>query len=270
MIVTMKILQCAVKPVSVKRGWRYMRVCNLGYRKVSIVRIMRVNFRKNIWAFRRDKRNYLLYTGVCIKWVSAERGPTVVYSYFEKGCRKKVPATIQKGVVGGFQFTDDFQRNLKERHERPWTVCCECWRKATKVGSTVTVSRNSVLIISYITFRDCHLHFFRQPFSTCGSCLLNTHLLNRTFLSFRFPSWCQFDKRTCAVCKCCWILGGRRCRQVCNHLGTLLGTHMSLNDPCLQHTCGLWCKTRYNRGLKSKKYECQTTSVYFFVPGTEL
>ena len=74
---------------------------------------MRVNFRKNIWAFRRDKRNYLLCTGVCIKWVSAERGPTVVYSYFEKGCRKKVPATIQKGVVGGFQFTDDFQRNLK-------------------------------------------------------------------------------------------------------------------------------------------------------------
>ena len=172
--------------------------------------------------------------------------------------------------MGGFQFTDDFQRNLKERHERPWTVCCECWRKATKVGSTVTVSRNSVLIISYITFRDCHLHFFRQPFSTCGSCLLNTHLLNRTFLSFRFPSWCQFDKRTCAVCKCCWILGGRHCRQVCNHLGTLLGTHMSLNDPCLQHTCGLWCKTRYNRGLKSKKYECQTASVYFFVPGTEL
>ena len=113
MIVTMKILQCAVKPVSVKRGWRYMRVCNLGHRKVSIVRIMRVNFRKNIWDFRREKRNYLLYTGVCIKWVSAQRGPTVVYSYFEKGCRKKVPATIQKGVVGGFQFTDDFQRNLK-------------------------------------------------------------------------------------------------------------------------------------------------------------
>ena len=141
--------KCAVKPVSVKRGWRYMRVCDSEHRKVSIVRIMGVNFRKNIWAFRRDKRKYLLYTGVRIKWESAERSPTVVYSYFEKGCRKKVPATIQKRVVGGFQFTDDFQRNLKERHERPWTVCCECWRKATKVGSTVTVSRNSVLIISY-------------------------------------------------------------------------------------------------------------------------
>ena len=32
---------------------------------------------------------------------------------------------------------------------------CERLRKATKVGSTATVSRNSVLIISHITFRDC-------------------------------------------------------------------------------------------------------------------
>ena len=30
---------------------------------------------------------------------------------------------------------------------------------------TVSVSRNSVLIISHITFRDCHVHLFRQPFS---------------------------------------------------------------------------------------------------------
>ena len=25
--------------------------------------------------------------------------------YFEKGCRKKVHATILKGIVGGFKFT---------------------------------------------------------------------------------------------------------------------------------------------------------------------
>ena len=30
---------------------------------------------------------------------------------------------------------------------------------------TVSVSRNRVLIISHITFRDCHVHLFRQPFS---------------------------------------------------------------------------------------------------------
>ena len=164
-------------------------------------------------------------------------------------------------------FSKKFERTARETVDGLLRVL----KKSNKSRfDSYSFKKESVLIISYITFRDCHLHFLRQPFSTCGSCLLNTHLLNRTFLSFRFPSWCQFDKRTCAVCKCCWILGGRRCRQVCNHLGTLLGTHMSLNDPCLQHTCGLWCKTRYNRGLKSKKYECQTTSVYFFVPGTEL
>ena len=36
-----------------------------------------------------------------------------VYSYFEKGCRKKVHATIPKGIVGDFEFTV-FQRSLKE------------------------------------------------------------------------------------------------------------------------------------------------------------
>ena len=38
------------------------------------------------------------------------------------------------------------------------------------------------------TFRDCRVHFLQQPFSTCESSLLNIHLLNRTFPSFRFPS----------------------------------------------------------------------------------
>ena len=47
------------------------------------------------------------------------------YSYFEKGCRKKVRATIPKGIVGGFEFTV-VQRNLKEWHERPWEYVYEC------------------------------------------------------------------------------------------------------------------------------------------------
>ena len=60
-----------------------------------------------------------------------------IYSYFKKGCRKK--CTIPKGIVGDFEFTI-FQRNFKEWHERPWTYVCECWKKATKVDSTATVS----------------------------------------------------------------------------------------------------------------------------------
>ena len=58
--------------------------------------------------------------------------------------------------MGGFEFTV-VQRNLKEEHERPWTYVCERQRKATKVGSTASV-RNSVLIISHVTFRDCRDH----------------------------------------------------------------------------------------------------------------
>ena len=38
-----------------------------------VIRIKLVNFRDNISAFRRDKRNCTLYTGVRIKRVSIER-----------------------------------------------------------------------------------------------------------------------------------------------------------------------------------------------------
>ena len=38
----------------------YVRVCDTGRRKVSVVRI-----KENIRAFRRDKRNCPLYAGVC-------------------------------------------------------------------------------------------------------------------------------------------------------------------------------------------------------------
>ena len=38
-----------------------------------------------------------------------------IYSYFEKGCRKKVHATILKGIEGDFKCTV-FQRNLKESY----------------------------------------------------------------------------------------------------------------------------------------------------------
>ena len=101
-----------------------------------------------------------------------------VYSYFEKGCRKKVHATILKGIVGDFKCTV-FQRNLKESYGRPLIYVCECWRKVTKVGSTATVVRNSVLIISHITFRDCRVHFILDKLSR-NSCI-NANVTYRPF-----------------------------------------------------------------------------------------
>ena len=43
----------------------------------NVVLFKWVNLGENIWAFCRDKRNCLLYTGVHIKWVTIEWGSTV-------------------------------------------------------------------------------------------------------------------------------------------------------------------------------------------------
>ena len=47
-----------------------------------------------------------------------------VYSYFEKGCRKKCTRQSQK-VLWVVEFTF-LHRNLKEWHLRPWTYVREC------------------------------------------------------------------------------------------------------------------------------------------------
>ena len=84
---------------------------------------------------------------------------------FRERLWEKVHATIPKGIVGGFECTV-LQRNLKEWHGMFAMLCLGLLKESKKVGSTVTVVRNSVLIISHITFWDCRVHIFlRQPFS---------------------------------------------------------------------------------------------------------
>ena len=74
-----------------------------------------------------------------------------VYSFFEISCRKKCTRQSWKAlrVVLSSLF---FKEIWKSWHGKPWKCVCECERKATKVGSTATVVRNSLLIISHITF----------------------------------------------------------------------------------------------------------------------
>ena len=60
-------------------------------------------------------------------------------------------------------------------------ICLRVLWKATKVGLTATVVRNSVLIISHITFRDCRLHFFLTTFSKQLMYITMNHV---TFLQF--------------------------------------------------------------------------------------
>ena len=105
---------------------------------------------------------------------------------FRRRLSKKVHARIPKGIVVGFEFTVR-RRNLKEWPERPWTYVCECESRATKVGLTATVARNSVLIISHITLSRAH--FFATTFS--NSCI---RPFNRPLVLYlRGLFWCLLD-----------------------------------------------------------------------------
>ena len=68
------------------------------------VRIKRVNFRENIWAFCGDKRNCPYKAGVGIKRVSVERGSTVLK--FNKRKRKSVCCSKTNGEVKPFMTAD--------------------------------------------------------------------------------------------------------------------------------------------------------------------
>ena len=61
------------------------------------------------------------------------------YTAFPRKVVGKSARDNPKSIVGRLEFTV-VQRNLKEWQERPWAYVFECLRKATKVGSTATVS----------------------------------------------------------------------------------------------------------------------------------
>ena len=96
-----------------------------------------------------------------------------VYSYFEKGCRKKCTGQSRKvlWVVLSSLF---FQRNLKEWYERPWTyvhgqnhariTAYRIYKRSTVQKITKKKKRNSVLLISRTTFRDYRVHIFPTTF----------------------------------------------------------------------------------------------------------
>ena len=78
----------------------------------------------------------------------------VFIQLFRKTLSEKVHATIPKGIVGGFEI-NVLHRNFERMAREAINYVSECYS-----------DRNSVLIISHVTFRDCRVHFFlRQPFS---------------------------------------------------------------------------------------------------------
>ena len=107
-----------------------------------------------------------------------------IYSHFERLWEKGVHLTIQKGIVGGFEFivqSEYLDESNGTREAR--TYICECYKEkqqnSDRFDSTATVVRNSILVISILpsTFQDCRVYIFSDNLSRnsciqCGTLVL--------------------------------------------------------------------------------------------------
>ena len=136
---------------------------------------------------------------------------------FKERLSQKVHATIEKVVVGGFEFTV-LQRNLQEWHERPWTYVCDCKKKASKVGSTATVSGTVHWSYPILPFGIVACTFFPTTFfeiayrhSSLWLFQYNIILLSSRWLDFSycleitFNLWFHFLQNGNYFCHC-WPL----------------------------------------------------------------
>ena len=87
-----------------------------------------------------------------------------VYSYFEKGCRKK--CTRQSRKVLGVVLSSLFFKEIWRNGTRGKDVCFRMLKESSNRRFDSYFVSNSVLIISHITFRESRVDiFFRQPYS---------------------------------------------------------------------------------------------------------
>ena len=91
-----------------------------------------------------------------------------LYSYLEKGCRIKCPRQPRKvlWVVLSSLFLKKFERMAGEALD----ICLRVLKESNKSRFDSYSVRNSVLIISHITFRDCRVHIFSDNLSR-NSCM---------------------------------------------------------------------------------------------------
>ena len=81
-------------------------------------------------------------------------------------------ATIPEGIVGGFEITA-LHRNFERMAREAMDICFRALKRSSKSRLDSYTVRNSVLIISYITFRGCCVHFFPDNLSP-NSCKYNS------------------------------------------------------------------------------------------------
>ena len=87
------------------------------------------------------------------------RGIVIVYSCFEKGCRRKCTRQSRKVLWVGFEFTV-LERNLKEWYERPWTMFPSAKAKQQKQVQQLQCQKQCIDHIPYyISGLSCALFF---------------------------------------------------------------------------------------------------------------
>ena len=91
-----------------------------------------------------------------------------LYSYFEKGCRKKCTRQSQK-VLWVF-WVHCSSKKFKRLTREAMYVCLRVLKESNKSRFDSYSVRNSVLIISPISFRVCHVHIFSDNLSR-NSCI---------------------------------------------------------------------------------------------------
>ena len=87
-----------------------------------------------------------------------------IYSCFENGCRKK--CTRQSRKVLWVVLSSLFFKEIWKNGRRGMDLYLRVLKESNKTKFDSYSVRNSVLIISHVTFRDCRVYIFlRQPFS---------------------------------------------------------------------------------------------------------
>ena len=94
---------------------------------------------------------------------------------FRERLSEKVHATIPKGIVGGFEFTV-LSKKFKRMAREAMDMCLRVLKESNKSRFDSYSVRNSVLLISHTTFRDCHVHIFPTTFLEIAVyiCILQT------------------------------------------------------------------------------------------------
>ena len=113
----------------------------------------------------------------------------VVHSYFEKGCRDN-----PERYCGWFWVhcsSKKFERMAREAMD----ICLRVLKESNKSRFDSYQVRNSVLIISHITFRNCRAHIFSDNLSrnSCIQIHINPRMDIFSKAYFLYPATTDFD-----------------------------------------------------------------------------